>query len=99
MNVAKFWLREDKLPGYSYNSDWQIPLDARLVDVLRHKYYVETLALPFHTVAFEVFPLSQKASYLDYESDFAAEEKQFYEVAEYLLTTYAARDITFILQH
>ena len=21
MNVAKFWLREDKLPGYNYNSD------------------------------------------------------------------------------
>lgn len=99
MNVAKFWLREDKLPGYDYNSDWQIPLDARLVDVLRHKYYVEALALPFRTVAFEVFPLSQKAGYLDYESDFADEEKQFHEVTEYLLKTYAARDITFILQH
>ena len=33
MNVAKFWLREGKLPGYDYHSDWQIPLDARLVDV------------------------------------------------------------------
>ena len=99
MNVAKFWLREDKLPGYDYNSDWQIPLDARLVDVLQHKYYVEALALPFRAIAFEVFPLSHKAGYLDYESDFADEEKQFHEVAVYLLKTYAARDITFILQH
>jgi hypothetical protein len=46
MNVVKFWLHEDSLPGYGYNSDWQIPLDSRLVDLLQHKYYVEALALP-----------------------------------------------------
>ena len=100
MNVAKFWLREDKLPGYGYNSDWQIPLDSKLVDVLQHKYYEEALAQPFRTVAFEIFPLSQKSgSYLDYESDFSDEEKQFYQVAVYLLKKYADRDVTFILQH
>ena len=100
MNVAKFWLREDKLPGYGYNSDWRIPLDSRLADVLRQPYYQEALALPFRTVAFEIFPLSQKpGSGLDYESDFSDEEKQFYEVAAYLLKHYADRDVTFILQH
>lgn len=100
MNVAKFWLREDKLPGYSYNSDWQIPLDSRPVEVVQQPYYQEALALPFRTVAFEIFPLSQKpGSYLDYESDFSDEEKQFYEVTTYLLKHYAERDINFILQH
>ena len=100
MRVAKFWLREDKLPGYSYNSDWQIPLDARLVDVLRHKYFVAALALPFTTVVFEIFPLSQtREAFFDIASDFAEEEKQFHEVATYLLNTYAHRDLTFILQH
>jgi len=100
MRVAKFWLREDKLPGYGYNSDWQIPLDSRLVDVLRHKYYVEALALPFTTVVFEIFPLSQtRDAFFDIASDFADEEKQFHEVATYLLKTYAQRDINFVLQH
>ena len=99
MRVAKFWLREDKLPGYSYNSDWQIPLDSRLVDVLRHKYYVEALALPFTTVVFEIFPLARTDSFLDVQSDFADEEQQFYETAAYLLKTYAERDMNFILQH
>ena len=100
MRVVKLWLREHNLPGYGYNSDWQIAPDARLIDVLRHKYYAEALAWPFTTVVFEIFPLSQKNdSYLDIESDFADEEKQFYEVAAYLLKTYANREITFILQH
>ncbi|MEI6077763.1 MAG: hypothetical protein WCS94_19430 [Verrucomicrobiota bacterium] len=100
MNVAKFWLRDDKLTGYSYNSNWQIPLDSKLVDLLQHPYFEEALALPFRTVAFEIFPLSQKnGASLDYESDFAEEEKQFHAVAAYLLKAYAHRDLTFILQH
>ena len=100
MRVAKFWLREDKLAGYNYNSDWRIPPDARLVDVLRHEYFVAALALPFRTVVFEIFPLSQKpGAFLDIASDFADEEKQFYEVATHLLTAYRDRPVNFILQH
>jgi hypothetical protein len=100
MNVAKFWLHENSLSGYAYNSDWKIPLDGRLLTVLQHPYFVAALSLPFRTVAFEVFPLQAKpGAYLDYESDFADEEKQFHEVAAYLLKTYRQRDITFILQH
>jgi DNA-binding NarL/FixJ family response regulator len=100
MRVVKFWLREHNLLGYGYNSDWQITRDARLVDMLKHKYYIAALDRPFTTVVFEIFPLSQKKdSYLDIESDFADEEKQFYEMAAYLLKVYANREITFILQH
>ena len=99
MRVAKFWLHEDTLAGYGYNSDWKIPLDSRLVSLLQHKYYVDALAQPFTTVVFEIFPLAKTDSFLDVTSDFANEEAQFYETAAYLLQTYAQRDVKFVLQH
>lgn len=100
MNVAKFWLSGTDLPGYSYNSDWRLPPNYRLVDVLRHPYYIEALSQPFTTVMLEVFPLDGgKKSFFAGDNNFAAEEEQFHEVAAYLFKTYAHRDITFILQH
>ena len=63
MNVAKFWLREDKLPGYGYNSDWQIPLDSKLVDVLQHKYYEEALAQRLLALIEQRRETSQSASH------------------------------------
>jgi hypothetical protein len=99
MRVAKFWLHEDMLAGYGYNSDWRIPLDSRLVNLLQHKYYIEALSQPFTTVVFEIFPLAKTDSFVDLTSDFANEEEQFYETAAYLLQTYAHRGINFILQH
>jgi hypothetical protein len=100
-DVAKFWLREDDLPGYGYNSDWSAALKTgRLVDVLRHPYYVETLEMPFRTVMLEVFPLvGNKQTFFAEKNDFADEEEQFHEVASHLLKTYGARDMVFILQH
>jgi hypothetical protein len=101
MNVAKFWLREDELPGYGYNSDWSTALKSgRLVDVLMHEDYVKALEVPFRTVFLEVFPLvGNKQTFFAGDNNFADEEEQFHEVTAYLLRTYAARDITFILQH
>ena len=101
MNVGKFWLREDELPGYGYNSDWSPALKSgRLVDVLKHKDYVEALAVPFRTVFLEVFPLvGTKQTFFSGDNNFANEQEQFQEVAAYLLKTYADRDITFVLQH
>lgn len=101
MNVGKFWLHEDNLPGYGYNSKLKEALGSgRLVDVLKHEEYVAALAVPFKTVMLEVFPLvGSKDSFFEGENTFADEEGQFYEVAAYLLKTYAERDITFILQH
>ena len=100
-DVAKFWLREDELPGYGYNSDWKSALQSgRLVDVLRHPYYLETLEMPFRTVMLEVFPLvGNKQTFFAGDNNFTDEEEQFHDVASYLLKTYAARDIVFILQH
>ena len=100
MNVAKFWLHEDGLPGYGYNSDWGIPLDRDLVNILKHPYYKQALSHPFTTVILEVFPLvGDKKTFFSGENDFADEEKEFYSVAKYLLEAYADRDITFILQN
>ena len=70
MGVAKFWLREDDLPGYRYNSDWGIPLEGPMVDVLKHPYFRDALALPFSTIFLEVFPLTgSKTTFFDTESD------------------------------
>jgi hypothetical protein len=101
MGVAKFWLREDDLPGYEYNSRLKEALNSgRLVDVLKHEEYRAALSLPFTTVMLEVFPLvGSKQSFFEADSDFADEEEQFHEVAAYLLKTYADRDLTFILQN
>jgi hypothetical protein len=101
MNVAKFWLREDDLPGYGYNSRLKEALPTgRLVDVLKHKEYLSALALPFNTVFLEVFPLvGNKQTFFSGDNHFADEEDQFHEVATYLFKTYGERDITFVLQH
>ncbi|MEY3897201.1 MAG: hypothetical protein RLZZ214_2722 [Verrucomicrobiota bacterium] len=101
MNAAKFWLREDELPGYGYHSDWSTALKSgRLVDVLKHKDYVEALALPFRTIFLEVFPLvGNKQTFFAGDNNFENEEDQFHEVAAHLFKTYADRDVTFILQH
>lgn len=103
MNVAKFWLHEEGLPGYGYNTDesWVKAVSTgRLVDVLKHPYYVEALSYPFTTVLLEVFALKgDKSSFFAGDNDFKDEEDQFHDVATYLLKTYAGRDITFILQN
>lgn len=100
MNVAKFWLREDKLPGYGYNSNWGIPLNGSLVETISHPYFVEALSQPFKTVMLEVFPLmGSKGNFFEGENQFTDEEEQFHQLTSYLLKTYAERDIVFVLQH
>lgn len=103
MNVAKFWLHEEGLPGYGYNTgdSWAKAVSTgRLVDVLKHPDYTEALSHPFTTVLLEVFPLKgDKGSFFAGDNDFQNEEKQFHEVASHLIQTYAQRDITFILQN
>jgi hypothetical protein len=100
MGVAKFWLHEDDLPGYRYNSDWGIPLQGPMVDILKHAYFRAALAVPFSTVFLEIFPLTgSKTTFFDTESDYANEEEQFHAVASHLLSTYTARDVTFVLQN
>lgn len=100
MGVAKFWLHEDDLPGYRYNSEWGIPLQGPMVEILKHPYFRAALAVPFSTVFLEIFPLTgSKTTFFDTESDYQNEEEQFHAVASHLLETYAAREVTFVLQN
>ena len=101
MKLGKFWLSDDGLPGYGYNSRLRdVTASGRLVDLLKHPEYVAALAHPFTTVMLEIFPLrGSHRSFSDGESSFADEEEQFHEVAAYLFKTYGNRDLTFILQH
>lgn len=100
MGVAKFWLHEDDLPGYRYNSDWGIPLEGPMVNLLKHPYFRSALAVPFSTIFLEIFPLTgSKTTFFDTDSDYAIEEEQLHAVADHLLKTYASREVTFILQN
>ena len=101
MKLGMFWLSDDGLPGYGYNSRLHdVAASGRLVDVLKHPEFVAALAYPFATVMLEIFPLrGSNRSFSDGESSFADEEEQFHEVAAYLLKTYGKRDLTFVLQH
>lgn len=100
MGIAKFWLHEDDLPGYRYNSEWGIPLDGPMVDILKHPYFRDALAQPFHTILLEIFPLTgSKTTFFDTESDYRHEEDALHEVASHLLATYQDREVTFILQN
>src|SRR5688500_17350539 len=44
--TAKLWLGPD-LPGYAFNSKWNLPKNARLVDVVKHDYFKRALESPF----------------------------------------------------
>ena len=43
LKTAKLWLGRD-LPGYAFNSRWNLPKDARLVDVVKHRPLSRALA-------------------------------------------------------
>ena len=64
MNVARFWLSKKALPGYGYHRDWSPALNGRLVDVLRHSYYVEALEQPFTKVCLEFFFTRQSQAFV-----------------------------------
>jgi len=71
-----------------------------MIDLLKHRYFCEALALPFPTIFLEIFPLTgSKTTFFDTDSDYAIEEEQFHEVASHLLKTYTGHQVTFILQN
>lgn len=98
MGVAKFWFGRS-LNGYNYNSEWNLTPETRLVDVARHTYFRQAFDYPFTTFALEIFPVDRSRQFNDPEMTFDEDEKQFYELAAYLLKAYSARNVTFILQH
>jgi hypothetical protein len=100
--TVKLWLGRD-LPGYAFNSKWDLPKDARLVDVIKHDYFKRALEAPFETFIFEIAPVGRqptpKAGKPLTVEDFKPDQEQFAELADHLLTTYGRQPLTFILQH
>lgn len=97
MGVAKLWLGPH-LPGYGYNSHWNLPPDATLADVARHPYFAACFALPFSTFVLEIAPVTPHGGF-NAGARFDNDRSQFHDLARHLLTTYRHRNVTFILQH
>jgi hypothetical protein len=97
MNVVKLWLAP-RLPGYAYNSEWNLSSDSELVDIARHAYFQAAFEMPFSTFVLEIAPIRGLRSNQQ-DQDFADDERQLHDLASYLMETYAERDVTFILQH
>ncbi|HEY7117296.1 MAG TPA: hypothetical protein VH475_11955, partial [Tepidisphaeraceae bacterium] len=100
--TVKLWLAP-QLPGYVYNSKWDLPKDAPLVDVVKHAYFRQALEAPFETFIFEIGPVGReprpRAGKALKADDFQADAEQFEELALHLLQTYGGQNLTFILQH
>ena len=99
--VAKFWFDVRGLGGYSFNSEWNLPRNATLVDLAKHPYFAEVFRMPFTTFALEVTPAGKHSNQLWREDDecFVETEKQMHDLARHLLKTYRDRDVTFVLQN
>jgi hypothetical protein len=96
--AAKFWLLD--LAGvYRRNSDWQ-PLrgDSDFVERIQHPYFVATLALPFEMVALEVGSAPGTRMFAP-DEDYSRDEQEMYALTRHLLTAYADKPCTFILQN
>ncbi|MHC4369838.1 MAG: hypothetical protein ACYSW8_19680 [Planctomycetota bacterium] len=97
--VIKVWFHNPP-KSYSFNSRW--PPMPSMVDIAKSPYFRELFDKPFTTYIMMCFSKGRGAGY--FTSGMTAEQKldeqrQFYELTKYLLTTYKRTDKTFILQH
>jgi len=104
MRGVKLWFTAVNL-SYPFNSEWNLPKNPTLVEQAKHPYFDAAFALPFDYFALEVQPVHipgkavPKGYSMDPDSDFAADEQQVYDLANYLLTKFKDRPVTFILQN
>lgn len=98
--VIKIWFDPDAEPLYPFNSDWGVP-PADLVDLARHPYYQELFAKPFSTLILVVGRREPVVDFLDgmTRQEIEHEQNQVYDLARYLLATYAGAGKTFVLQN
>ena len=100
----KLWFTKIE-SAYPFNSDWRLDPAHSLVELARHPYMVEAFAMPFKVFTLEVLPThasthrDRPGHSISPELDFEEEERQVYELATHLLSTYRERDVTFILQN
>ena len=97
--VIKVWFHNPR-KSYSFNSQW--PQMNSLVDIAQTKYFRKLFDKPFTTYIMMCFSTGRNAAY--WRKGITTEQKldeqrQFYELSKYLLTTYKGTGKTFILQH
>ncbi|HBG27696.1 MAG: hypothetical protein A2Y10_10165 [Planctomycetes bacterium GWF2_41_51] len=102
--VIKIWFygkrHEHPESMYSYNSNW--PKVESLVEGAQLPYFKKLFNKPFTTYVLVVTSLGHPDDYWRNgitEENQKDEERQFYELTKYLLTTYRGTGKTFVLQH
>ncbi len=96
--VCKLWFYKNQ-SGYQYNSQWNLPKEITLTELAKHSYYQQAFTVPFST-----FILSTSAGKINdaLDKDSAGlrkEEEEYYQLASYLLETYKARAVNFVLHN
>ncbi|MGB2866421.1 MAG: hypothetical protein WBC05_24035, partial [Sedimentisphaerales bacterium] len=97
--VIKVWFHNPHR-SYSFNSKW--PKMNSLVEVAKSPYFRELFDKPMTTYVMMCFSMGRDAGYWRKgvtEEQRRDEQRQFYELTKYLLTTYKGTRKTFILQH
>lgn len=96
--AAKFWL-QDLAHVYAIHSDWRgLAKQAPFVERINHPYFRQALRQPFETVALEVNWAPGTRPFAA-DEDYARDEEQMQALAAHLLSTYADKPCTFILQN
>lgn len=93
--VLKLWFRKNPGNGYFYNSNWNLPKELSLTQLAQHPYWKSVFEMPFHTIALSVDGAGVRTT----DSSAAKEEQEIYELTKYLLTTYAHRELTFVIHN
>jgi len=97
--VIKVWFH-DPQRSYAFNSQW--PPMGSLVEMAQSPYFRQLFDKPFTTYILMCFSMGHDDPYwrkgLTREQKLD-EQRQFYELAKYLLTTYKGTGKTFVLQH
>ena len=97
--VIKVWFDKPS-DSYRFNSEW--PKTDSMVEIAQSPYFRKLFGRPFTTYILMCFSMGRPGGYFRNgltDEQRADEQKQFYELAKYLLTTYKGSGKTFILQH
>ena len=97
--VIKVWFHNPR-KSYSFNSQW--PQTNSLIEIAQTKYFRKLFDKPFTTYIMMCFSKGKNAAY--WRKGITSEQKldeqrQFYELTKYLLTTYKGTGKTFVLQY
>ncbi|MEJ2702797.1 MAG: hypothetical protein P8Z79_10190, partial [Sedimentisphaerales bacterium] len=97
--VIKVWLH-NPAKSYPFNSQW--PKMDSLVEIAESPYFKSLFDKPMTTYILMCFSIGNGAGYWRKgmtENQQIEEQRQFYELARYLLSTFQGTGKTFVLQH